>query len=117
MSISGLKVVQLGNICQYKVTLHLAMSLQAEHSADASIRTIDLDQSEAEHLDGALMNSLKLSESDMDAVDSSVIKDLFVTVDDPEKHVGGYVSYAVKTKVRAPYIRNISCGTLKWCTR
>ena len=27
------------------------------------------------------------------------VKDLHVTVDDPEKHVGGYVSYNVTTKV------------------
>jgi len=27
------------------------------------------------------------------------VKDLHVTVDDPEKHVGGYVSYNVITKV------------------
>jgi len=27
------------------------------------------------------------------------VKDLHVSVDDPEKHVGGYVSYNVTTKV------------------
>ena len=29
----------------------------------------------------------------------SQVKDLHVSVDDPEKHVGGYVSYNVTTKV------------------
>ena len=29
----------------------------------------------------------------------SQVKDLHVAVDDPEKHVGGYVSYNVTTKV------------------
>ena len=31
--------------------------------------------------------------------DGAQVKDLHVTVDDPEKHVGGYVSYNVTTKV------------------
>ena len=31
--------------------------------------------------------------------DIGQVKDLHVTVDDPEKHVGGYVSYNVTTKV------------------
>lgn len=43
----------------------------------------------------AFLESFKIGGYD----DMPQVMDLHVTVDDPEKHVGGYVSYNVTTKV------------------
>lgn len=54
------------------------------------------------------MSSIKVNDDDdnddneVDDKDESLhhqVKDLYVVVNDPEKHVGGYVSYNVNTKV------------------
>ncbi|XP_032219689.2 sorting nexin-7-like [Nematostella vectensis] len=55
--------------------------------------SVDLDDSSA----AAIMSSLKMDDSSLKMSDTHV-KDLFIRVDDPEKHVGGYVSYNVITK-------------------
>ena len=56
--------------------------------------SLDLDSTQ-EGSSPALMSSMNIE--DNEAV--SDLKDLSVFVDDPEKHVGGYVSYNVSTKV------------------
>ncbi|EDO46895.1 predicted protein, partial [Nematostella vectensis] len=45
----------------------------------------------------AIMSSLKMDDSSL-KMSATHVKDLFIRVDDPEKHVGGYVSYNVITK-------------------
>lgn len=66
--------------------------MQSPQGADKSI---DLDSSRAEQ-NTAFLESLRAG-----GYDESIaqVQDLHVTVDDPEKHVGGYVSYNVTTKV------------------
>ena len=63
-------------------------------SHNASIHLVDLDYHH-ERSGSALMSSMKIE----DDVAGLQLKDLSVLVDDPEKHVGGYVSYNVSTKV------------------
>lgn len=45
------------------------------------------------------MSSLKVHDDDDDDDSGHYVKDLYVLVTDPEKHVEGYVSYNVNTKV------------------
>ena len=66
------------------------------------MHSIDLDASGVEQ-NTAFLESFKIGGYD----DMAQVKDLHVTVDDPEKHVGGYVSYNVTTKVR-PMFTEIS---------
>ena len=56
------------------------------------------------------MDSLKV-DSPSSAMSSDIVKDLCVVVDDPEKHVGGYVSYNINTKV---IIQEIEVYFLLW---
>ncbi|KAL9951521.1 hypothetical protein ACROYT_G044196 [Oculina patagonica] len=56
--------------------------------------SIDLDSSSVEK-NTPFLESFKIGGYDDDV---GQVKDLHVTVDDPEKHVGGYVSYNVTTK-------------------
>lgn len=68
---------------------------QSPAGADKTVHSIDLDSSTLDQ-STAFLESFKMGGYD----EMTQVKDLHVTVDDPEKHVGGYVSYNVTTKVR-----------------
>lgn len=61
--------------------------------ADKTVHSVDLDSSTLDQ-SAAFLESFKMGGYD----EMTQVKDLHVTVDDPEKHVGGYVSYNVTTK-------------------
>lgn len=67
---------------------------QSPAGADKTIHSVDLDSSTLDQ-SAAFLESFKMGGYD----EMTQVKDLHVTVDDPEKHVGGYVSYNVTTKV------------------
>ena len=61
---------------------------------DADKSEIDFSESEIEQ-STVFLESFKMGGYD----EMTLVKDLHVTVDDPEKHMGSYVSYNVTTKV------------------
>lgn len=67
---------------------------QSPGGADKTVHSVDLDSSTLDQ-STAFLESFKMGGYD----EMTQVKDLHVTVDDPEKHVGGYVSYNVITKV------------------
>lgn len=67
---------------------------QSPGGEDHLEHSIYLDTSSADK-NTPFLESFKIGGYD----DVGQVKDLHVTVDDPEKHVGGYVSYSVTTKV------------------
>ena len=68
--------------------------IQSSQEADHLDDSTDLDSSAVEN-ETPFLESFK-SEG---YASFAQVKDLHVSVDDPEKHVGGYVSYNVTTKV------------------
>ena len=68
--------------------------IQSPQREDHLEDSIDLDASSVDK-NIPFLESFKIGGYD----DDGQVKDLHVTVDDPEKHVGGYVSYNVTTKV------------------
>lgn len=66
-----------------------------DHEASNTVNVGGLE--EVQSNDPAVMKSTSLGSLDND---SEHIEDLLVKVDDPEKHIEGYVSYFVLTKVR-----------------
>ena len=82
--------------------LYFVSSIQQEDqlhvSADSDVRM------DSEFFDQtSLLSSLHVNEEEEDGHDHQV-KDLYVVVSDPEKHVGGYVSYNINTKVKTVYL-------------
>lgn len=57
-------------------------------------KSIDFGESEIEQ-STVFLESFRIGGYD----EMAQVKDLHITVDDPEKHIGGYVSYNVTTKV------------------
>ena len=86
--------------------IHLVISLaqmkihfvfQNDHTND-SVNVGGLE--EVQSNDPAVMKSTSFGSLDSD---SEHVQDLHVNVEDPEKHIEGYVSYFVLTKVRIQY--------------